>query len=60
MMEDLKTFSEWTIYLKIKINLVSTTGPNGKRSMLPKNDNTVIMTGIDRDQMIQELFKSLL
>ena len=47
MMEDLKTFREWTIYLTIKVNLVSTTGPNEKRPMLYKSDNAVIMTGID-------------
>lgn len=60
MIQDLRTSAEWKIYLTMKINFVSTSGPIEKLLMHSKSHNAEIRTAFDTDKIIQELYKSLL
>ena len=56
-----KTQSEWKIQLTMEINFISSKPYSDEtRIMRPKSDNVEIMIGSETDEIIEELFKSLL
>ena len=55
-----KTPGEWKIHLIIAINFVSSKDSDETRTMHSKYDNIEIMIGSETDEIIEELFKSLL
>ena len=55
-----KTHGEWKIHLIIAINFVSSKDSDETRTMHSKYDNIEIMIGSETDEIIEELFKSLL
>ena len=59
---DYKTqFGEWKIQLTMSINFISSKDDSDEtRNMRTKSDNTEIMMGNETDEIIEELFKSLL
>ena len=61
MINDYKSKGEWKIQLTAEINFTSLKlDSNETRIMHTKSDNTEIMTGSDTNEVIEELFKSLL
>ena len=61
MINDYKSKGEWKIQLTAEINFTSLKpDSNETRIMHMKSDNTKIMTGSDINEVIEELFKSLL
>ena len=60
MIHDLKKSSEWKMHLTIKPKFMSSTDSNEKRTMFSKSDSSIVMIGNDTDEIIQELFDSLL
>ena len=57
---DYKTEEEWKIQLSMEINLVSSKDPDEIRIMHTKSDNIDIVMGSETNDVIKELFKSLL
>ena len=56
-----KTQGEWKIHLTIVINFISSKpDSNETRTMHTKSDNIEITMGSDTNEIIEELFKSLL
>ena len=61
MINDYKSKGEWKIQLTAEINFTSLKPySDEKRIMLTKSDNTEIRIGDDTNDVIKELFKSLL
>ena len=54
------TQGEWKIQLTMVINFISSKGSNETRTMLTKSDNIEIMIDNETDEIIEELFNSLL
>ena len=55
------TLGEWKIPLSMTINFVSSKDDSDEiRTMHTKSDNTYILMGYETDEIIEELFKSLL
>ena len=57
---DYKTQGEWKIQLSMTINSVSSKDSDEILTMLTKSDNIYIMMGDETDEIIKELFESLL
>ena len=58
---DYKTqFGEWKIQLTMSINFISSKDSDETRNMHTKSNNIEIMVGSETDEIIKELFKSLL
>ena len=55
-----KTQGEWKIHLTMAINFISSKDSSETRTMHAKSDNTEIMICSETDEIIVELFKSLL
>ena len=55
-----KTHNEWKIKLSLAINFVSSKDFKETRTMYTNSDNIDIMIGNKTDQIIEELFESLL
>ena len=53
-------FGEWKIQLTISINFISSKDSDETRNMHTKSDNIEIMMGSETDDIIDELFESLL
>ena len=61
MINDHKNQSEWKIQLTTAINFISSkTNSDETRIMHTKSNNIEIMIGSDTDEVIEDLFKSLL
>ena len=61
MINDHKNQDEWKIQLSVAINLISSKPDSDEtRIMHTKSDNIEIMIGSDTNEVIEELFKSLL
>ena len=61
MVNDHKIKSEWKIQLPIAINFISSKPDSSEtRIMYAKSDNVEIMIGSQTNEIIEELFKSLL
>ena len=58
MIDDHKAKGEWKIQLTMRIIFVSFTDANETREIHTKSDNTRIMSGIETDDAINELFNS--
>ena len=55
------TLEEWKIQLTMSINFISSKDDSDEtRNMRTKSDNIEIMIGSETDEIIEELFKSLL
>ena len=58
---DYKTqFGEWKIPLRMSINFISSKDSDKTRNMHTKSNNIELMVGSETDEIIKELFKSLL
>ena len=57
---DLQTFGTWKFQLKIAINFISSKDVDEERVMHPKSNNTEIMTYHNANDVVDELFESLL
>ena len=53
-------FGEWKIQLTMTINFISSKNSDETRNMHTKSNSIEIMVGIETDEIIEELFKSLL
>ena len=53
-------FGEWKIQLTMSINFISSKDSDETRNMHTKSNNIEIMVGSETDEIIEELFKSLL
>ena len=51
---------EWKIQLTMKIDFISSRDSKETRTMYTKSDNVKIMMGNETDEIIEELFESLL
>ena len=60
MINNHKALSEWKIQLIMWINFVSSLDGNKLHAIHTKSDNTEIMSGIETNDIINELFKSFL
>ena len=60
MINDKKKSGEWKIQLVIKINFISSKNFIDVRDMHSKSDNVEIMMGVDTNEIIEELFDSIL
>ena len=60
MINNHKTHGEWKIQLIMQINFISSLDTKEFRIMHSKSDNVKIMTGIETDDIINELFESFL
>ena len=58
MIDDHKAKGEWKIQLTMRIIFVSFTDANETREMHTKSDNITIMSGIETDDVINELFNT--
>ena len=58
MIDDYKSKGEWKIQLSMQIIFVSFTDANKTRDMYTKSDNITIMSGIETDDVINELFNT--
>ena len=58
MMDDHKAKDEWKIQLSMRIILVSFTDANETRDIYTKSDNVTIMSGIETEDVINELFNT--
>ena len=54
------TLGEWKIQLTMSINFISSKDSDETRNMHTKSNNIEIMVGSETDEIIEELFKSLL
>ena len=57
---DWKTPGEWKIRLSIKTNFVFSKDTTEINNMITKSDNICILIGSETDEIIEQLFKSLL
>ena len=57
---DYKTQREWKIQLIMVINFISSKDSDAIRPMHAKSNNTKIIMGNETDEIIKELFESLL
>ena len=57
---DWKTPGEWKIQLSIKTNFVFSKDSTEINNMITKSDNICILIGSETDEIIEEVFKSLL
>ena len=57
MKDGLKKSDEWKVQLTIKPEIMSSTNTNEKRT---KSDSNIIMIANDTDEIVQELFDSIL
>ena len=55
-----KTQGKWTVQLIMIINFMYSKGSDGIRTMLTISNNIEIMMGNEADEIIEELFESLL
>ena len=55
-----KNKDEWKIQINLSINFISSKICNGVRTMNTKSDIVDIMTGVDTNDIVEELFKSTL
>ena len=55
-----KTSSEWKIQLTMQVNFISSKDSDETRTMHTKSNNVEIMMGSETNEIIKELFKSLL
>ena len=55
-----KNKDEWKIQINMSINFISLKNSNEVRTMYTKSDNADIMTGVDTNDVVEELFKSTL
>ena len=53
-------YGEWKIQLTMSINFISSKDSDETRNMHTKSNNIEIMVGSETDEIIEELFKSLL
>ena len=53
-------FGEWKIQSTMSINFISSKDSDKTHTMRTKSDNTEIIMGSETDEIIEELFKSLL
>ena len=53
-------FGEWKIQLTMSVNFISSKDSDETRNMHTKSNNIEIMVGSETDEIIEELFKSLL
>ena len=60
MMNNHKCEGEWKIQLAMAINFMSSKDSEETLTMHTKSHNVEIIMGIETDEIIQELFKSLL
>ena len=60
IINDLKTQGEWKIQLTKAIYFISSKDSNETRNMDSKSDNIEILIGNEADEIIEELFDSLL
>ena len=60
ILTDYKTQEEWKIHLKIAIKFQSSKGSHETRIVHSKSDNIEIMMGGETDEIIKEIFESLL
>ena len=60
MTNNLKTQGEWKIQSTIAVSLSSSKNSNKFRTMHSKSDNIEIMIGSETNEIIDELFDSLL
>ena len=58
MIDDFKSKGEWKIQLSMEIIFASFTKANETREMHTKSDNMTIMSGIETDDVINELFNT--
>ena len=58
MIDDYKSKGEWKIQLSMRMIFVSFTDANETRDMYTKSDNITIMSGIETDDVINELFNT--
>ena len=58
MIDDYKSKGEWKIQLSMQIIFVSFTDANETREMHAKSDNITIMTGIETEDTINEVFNT--
>ena len=58
MIDDHKAKCEWKIQLSMRIIFVSFTDVNETREMHTKSDNITIISGIDTEDIINELFNT--
>ena len=54
----MESTTEWKVQLTMRIVFVSFTDANETREMHKKSDNTTIMSGIETDDVINELFNT--
>ena len=59
MINNHNNHGEWKIQLIIRINFISSLDTGEIRTIRSKSDNVEIMMGIETDDIIDELFKSL-
>ena len=59
-MNNLKKSVNWKIQVTISINFISSKDNDGERVMHSKTDKVEIMTNNKADEVIEELFQSLL
>ena len=55
MIDDHKSKAEWEIQLSMRVIFVSFTNANETREMYSKSDNVKIMSGIETEDIINEL-----
>ena len=60
LINDKKKIGEWKIQLIMKINFISSKNFNETRDMHSKSDNYEIIVGADTNEIIKNLFNSLL
>ena len=61
LIEEYKLKGEWKVQLTIEVNFISLKpGSDETRSMYTRSDNVEIMFGDDSDDIIEQLFESLL
>ena len=60
MINNHKTYGEWKIQLIMRINFISSLDTDELRVMYTKSNNAEIISGIETDDIINELFKSFL
>ena len=60
MTDDLKTQGEWEIQSTISINFISSKDSNETRTMHTKSDNMEMIIGNETNEIIEEIFDSLL
>ena len=58
MIDNYKAKGQWKIQLSMTINFISSLDTNESRTMHTKSDHIEIMSGIEADDVINELFKS--